>query len=134
MEVEDRRSAGRLKNTWRQSVKEDLRGMNIREERISNHQEWERLTAHPTPQKENKDIKRKRRGRTKPTKIATYSTSSTDTSGSQSWIFSGMPSPLCRPLCLIVGGWSSLLPPSTDGTWCQRLALVTSVTPTATTS
>ncbi len=48
-EVEGRRPPGRPKKTWRKVVEDDMRMLNITEEKAMDRQQWRRLLSRPTP-------------------------------------------------------------------------------------
>ncbi len=49
IEVEGRRPPERPKKTWRKVVEEDIRMLDIMEERAMDRQQWRRLISRPTP-------------------------------------------------------------------------------------
>ena len=49
LEVEGRRPVGRPKKTWSKIVEEDMRKLNITENRAEDRKQWGQLISRPTP-------------------------------------------------------------------------------------
>ena len=49
LEVEGRRSVGRLKQTWSKVAEEDIRKLKILENMAEDRKQWRQLISRPTP-------------------------------------------------------------------------------------